>query len=522
MGSASVRFDEHQRRAIESGDRTLRIVAAAGSGKTETIVERIARRISRGLDPGRALVLTFDTSAARSLRERLAARLREGGGRLPRVATLNAYGLRLLRQHVPEECRRLASGTEREALLEDVVDALGRKSASHRNALARGTAGRPPGELVSLLKNALFDPRTLDPGDTRTAADPILAPRALSLFLLRSPPAAPFLPATRDRRLLARSIQAHLWVFAAYERTMRRRGWMDFDDQKLRAWAALVGSVGLRRRVQERYREIVVDEFQDINRLDFELVRILSARATLILAGDDDQAIYGFRGCTPDYILDPAAHLGRRVVSCELRTNYRNAPNLLERAERLIAHNRRRIPKRPAPFRRDAADIRVRAFPTAESQAAGVVAEIVGRGTTGDRPGSGGAAVLYRTHAQSLPVRRALVAAAIPHVVHEPESDTAGGSASALDARPPRSGGGPAGVELLTYFKAKGLQWDSVFLIDCNAGTVPHPGSPVEDERRLFYVALTRAHRRLWIGYRSVSRGGPAPSPFLYEAGLVP
>ncbi|HUP01304.1 MAG TPA: ATP-dependent helicase [Gemmatimonadota bacterium] len=503
--------DEDQRRVIESSARTLRVVAAAGSGKTETIVERIARRISLGLDPGRLLVLTFDTSAARSLRERLAARL--GARReLPPVATLNAFGYRLLREHVPAEYRLVAPAAEREALLQEVIEGLGKKSAAHRTALASGTAERSAGDIFGLLKNALFDPRAFDP-------PPASAPRELTRFMLESPSAASFLPASSDRRLLARAIEAHLWLFTAHERAMRRRGWMDFDDQKLRAWAALRKSAALRGRVQRRYREVIVDEFQDINRLDFELVRIIAQRSTLIMAGDDDQAIYGFRGCTTDYILDPGSHLGRSVVSCELRTNYRNAPNLLRCAERLIGHNRRRIHKRPTPFRRDLAVIHVHVVATQEAQAVEVASAIQSRVAAGEA-GYGDVAVLYRTHSQNRSVRSALARAGIPHRVVEPEAgwtqderDRGGGLRNAA--------GGGTGVELLTYFKAKGLQWDTVCLIDCNAGIVPHTRSPTEDERRLFYVAMTRAYRQLWIWYRTAPGQGASPSPFLIEAKLL-
>ncbi|MBA3583594.1 MAG: ATP-dependent helicase [Gemmatimonadetes bacterium] len=486
---------------IESTARTLRVVASAGSGKTQTIVERIAHQIRGGLDPCRLLVLTFDAGAARSLRERLAARVGGAGG--PPVATLNAFAYRLLRRWVPREHRPIAPRQVRENLLQGVIEALGRKSALHRSALVAGE--RSYEGLFSLFKNALFDPRA--------PTEPTLAG-----FILESSHAAPFLPMTRDRALLERSVQALIWLFTAHEHAMGQNGWMDFDDQKLRAWVALRGNGGLRQRVERRYSEVIVDEFQDINRLDFELIRIIARRSRLLLAGDDDQAIYGFRGCTPDFILDPQGHLKRAVASYELQTNYRNAPNLMRQAERLISHNRRRIPKHPVPHRRDKATITVHEAASPEAEAGMVVADIERQ--LGENPAlrPRDVAVLYRMHVQSLPLRAALCAAAIPYTVQDrgdfPGDETAGDLGD--------EGGLRNGVELLTCFKAKGLQWDTVFLIGCNAGLIPHPRAPVEEERRLFYVAMTRAIAHLRISYIApFDTGEGAPSPFLAEAGLV-
>jgi DNA helicase-2/ATP-dependent DNA helicase PcrA len=505
--------DEHQRRVIESGERTLRVVAPAGSGKTETIVERIAYRVRRGLDPGRLLVLTFDTSAARSLRDRLAGRFGLKAG-VPRVATLNAFGYGLLRARVPSEYRRVAPPAVQEALLHEALGVLGRKSADHRAAVPGGATEQSLLDLFGVFKNALFDPRS-PPA------------QGLADFTLESRQAAAFLPATRDASLLRRCVQALLWLFTAHERMMAGGGWMDFDDQKLRAWVALRRSGMLRRRIQAGYSEVIVDEFQDINRLDFELVRIIAERATLVVAGDDDQAIYGFRGCTPEYILGLGARLGRPVASCELRTNYRNPPNLIDRADRLIRHNRRRISKSPRAFRRDEARITVQEAASPQAEALSVAAAI-GR-LIGERRSLRyeDVAILYRTNAQSLLLQRALVGAGIPYVVRERDDllavseDEPDALASLLTHPGSRARNTGSGVALLTYFKAKGLQWNTVFLVSCNMGVIPHPGALVEEERRLFYVAMTRASSCLCISYVAPSQDRvPAPSPFLAEAGL--
>lgn len=478
--------------------RTLRVVAPAGSGKTQTIVERIARRIANGVAPARILLLTFDDSAARTLRGRLIDAM--GAGRSPRVATLNAFGYSLLRSWAPSDYLPIATREVQEERLHGAIEALGMKSETHRRSLPAGVEERTYIELFSLFKNSLFDPRSIPE-------------QALADFILASRLADPLVPVSAGRHRAVCAVQALMWLFAAHERAMRESGWMDFDDQKLGAWRTLRANRPLRHRVQHRFTEVVVDEFQDINRLDFELIRIIAHRACLLMAGDDDQAIYGFRGCTADYVLDPERHLGRNVASYELRTNYRNAPNLMQRAERLIRYNRRRIPKRPLAMRRDQATIVVCPCESPEAEAAAAAVAIESRLAEMPAVRPRDIAVLYRVHAQSTHVASALTAGGIPHCTQE----RARAGERGRVRRPPEDV-----VHLLTYFKAKGLQWNTVLLIGCNAGVVPHPGAPVEDERRLFYVAMTRAIACLTVSYvAAAGASDTARSPFLAEAGLV-
>src|SRR5687768_9086144 len=147
--------DQHQLRVIECRSRTIRMVAPAGSGKTQTIVERVLRRIEDGVRPDRVLVLTFDRAARRSLVERLASRSRERGidARKCTVSTLNAFGAALLRRHASEEAHAVADDARADRLLAESVAECGLAAelVAHA-ALVR--------EVFALLKNALYDPRT--------------------------------------------------------------------------------------------------------------------------------------------------------------------------------------------------------------------------------------------------------------------------------------------------------------------------------------------------------------------------
>jgi superfamily I DNA/RNA helicase len=383
------------------------------------------------------------------------------------------------------------------------ADVLLAKACTELGAPAE-LAGRGPlvRELFALLKNALHDPRT---GCERTFArflssDPVAYERMTELGA--------------DLQCADPGTIAAL--FAATERVMRRARVLDFDDQKLRA-LALLDRPDLRARVEGHWVEVVVDEFQDINRLDFELVRRLAVRADLVVTGDDDQAIYGFRGCSSEFIVGLAGLLGREVDSHELAINYRNPPNLLAHAVRLVRRNRGRIPKSPVAARTDEARLTIAATGGSEAEAAGLAHRARKALQCGRRPEE--LAVLCRTNAHCGAVAERLLAAGVPCRVRAGADDRTPGDGR---ARRPVAAEGPAdGVTVATYFRAKGLQWPLVFLPGCNEGLVPHPRAPLEDERRLFYVALTRASAELVVSWVERPREGTRPSRFLQEAGLL-
>jgi DNA helicase-2/ATP-dependent DNA helicase PcrA len=414
--------------------------------------------------------------------------------------------------------------------------------------------------------------------------------------------------------------------------------------------------------VQRRYDEVIVDEFQDINKLDFSLIDAITKKARLIVTGDDDQAIYGFRGCTPSYIIDLDKHLGREVKSFELRRNYRCPNNVVHHATRLIRNNTWRIEKDPVAVRSDKATIKVVQSTTATAEAKMIATAIERIRRKNDSLGYGDFAVLYRTNAQSLPIQLQFILRNIPYNVREDDnilhneelekllgvlrtklavqrgaavrpadailtlkayfryldqratprlesffeaeqpflnaltserfysilpkardSRLAGavsdvvkapslfksldvlaksfkgvrGMVGSLEevidndvplgevyelaasfrgridafvdtidgalkrAKDEQAGHRENGVVLATFFKAKGLQWHTVVITSCNQGIIPHKRAPIEDERKLFYVALTRASSNLIASYLKTScKTKVAPSCFLTESGL--
>jgi DNA helicase-2/ATP-dependent DNA helicase PcrA len=645
--------DEYQQRVVDSLANTIRVVAPAGSGKTQTMLNRVLCKIQQGLNPERLLLLTFDNAAASSLTSKLLEFIQELGVDLGtlQIKTLNAFGFAVLRQYVPTEYKQVIPHYRAIKLTKEVREALKEKSEERHKRLAKNIKAHFYIEFFSLLKNELFDPRAPDA-------------QRLSEFILKSPAAVPFFEPGQPRNAVKSIIEALIWLFMAYEKAMQRESLMDFDDQKLRSFLALASSSELKQTLQSRFMEIIVDEFQDINRLDFSLIQLLAEKSALVVTGDDDQAIYGFRGCSPDYIINLQQATGRKVAPFELSINYRNPANLVEHADRLIRHNTNRITKNPIAARKDKADIKIASTFSAGVEARFIVSFIRKVRCANNNLPFKDIAVLYRTNAQSLPLQIEFILNDIPYYVREQDNILtneilerllgflrlklrilAGAQPSVKDAmltlhayfrfvdgsthhrverlfngdrsffdvlnsealqnaahwiassniaqsvreaieahslmdtlgviakrfkgvrgmvgnledaindhlplgevyelaanfggntkefvttieraleHARKSGAGKnkeSGLALLTYFKAKGLQWHTVILTTCNEGLIPHRRAPVEDERRLFYVAMTRASSNLLISYvKNACNNAVAPSRFIKEAGLL-
>lgn len=642
--------DTYQQKVIESSEPTIRLLAPAGSGKTQTVVNRVLHRLKSGLKPERILVLTFDTAAASSLHlaiERTIAKPIQG----LRISTLNAYGYSLLRDYFPNEYKPVVKDYRPPRLIQEIMDALKRVSPERHAALPPHVKPRFYLDFFSVLKNALFDPRNPNA-------------QAIADFMLESPQAMPLFTDATDAHLVKKIIQAVVWMFQAYEKALQKEGALDFDDQKLRPYLLLKANDGILRSLQASLAEVIVDEFQDINLLDFEFIKALSEKAVLVVVGDDDQAIYGFRGCSPDFIIDLEKYLHRKVTSYELRINYRCPPNIIDHANKLIRHNTRRIPKNPIAYNQTPSQIKIVSALSASLEAKLIVSFIRRLRKLSPALDFNDFTVLYRTNAQSFPLQIQFILNDVPYFVREQDNllrnetlerllgilraklavqngrrpaprdallavrayfryirpneaerlerlfsksddflqtisseafysilpfaresallsalqevmkaptlmdvlhvltsrrfqglqGMVGSLEDVLDDRVPlgeifdlaadfrgdisdfvrtieralekgrtiRAGKAQEGVQLLTYFKSKGLQWHTVILTTCNEGLIPHKRAPVEDERRLFYVALTRASANLLISYvKTVCGAKVEPSRFLKEAGLI-
>jgi DNA helicase-2/ATP-dependent DNA helicase PcrA len=307
--AASDRIDEllaglnaPQREAVTHGEGPLLILAGAGTGKTRVITVRTGWLLAHKVAPENVLAMTFTRKAAGEMRERIAKLV--GAKRAERltIGTFHAFCAKYLRSH-PR-----AAGLAPNFTICDASDQLAIARAALRE-LHIGAATMQPGALqarISLAKNRLESPEALlaRPGDDRD-------------------------------ELVARGWQK-------YEEQLARARMLDFDDLLLVTCRLLKKDAALRREIEQQFRYVMVDEYQDTNGPQYEIVRaIAGGHRNLCVVGDDDQSIYGWRGADVSKILSFEKHFPRAKI-VRLETNYRSTAPILEAANRLITHNPKR------------------------------------------------------------------------------------------------------------------------------------------------------------------------------------
>jgi DNA helicase-2/ATP-dependent DNA helicase PcrA len=410
-----------QLRAVTHGEGPQLVIAGAGTGKTQVITRRIAWLIaSRRAKPSEILALTFTDKAADEMALRV-DQLVPYGYTDTAIATFHAFGDRVIREHALEL-----------GLPPDV------------RVLSRA-------EVVIFLREHLFD---FDLDEYRPLGDPTRFLAALATLFSRCKdedisPAAYADHAERIRReadAVAATVTAAgdgatdadrdaadaaaedarrqdelARAYATYQALLAANGFIDFGDQVALALRLLRESPSARAEVAGRFRYILVDEFQDTNRAQAELVALLAEpHRNVTVVGDDDQAIYAFRGAAVDNILDFRDRY-RGASTVVLRRNYRSLAPILDVAYRLVRFNdpdrlevRAGVSKRLRTVRQDPTPppVRLEAFATGSDEADWIAAEIARRIEAGARPREH--AVLVRANAHADPILRALNIAGVP------------------------------------------------------------------------------------------------------------
>ena len=516
------RLTPDQRTAATAPPGPVLCVAPAGSGKTTTLVARIAWLVDEGAEPASITAITFNKRAAEELAERADAALAPldlAAGSV-RVRTFHALGREVLR----DAGRPIDPLIDRAALLAELWP---RTTLAERGRL-----------------DTAFSRLKLDLGVTAAdvAADPGAGPVAQA--------------------------------FVAYEAALTERGGLDFDDLVRDAVSALAADDALLARWRHRCADLLVDEVQDVDRSQLRLALLLAAPANRIfLVGDDDQSIYGWRLADVRRVLAIGASLPR-LRRVDLEVNHRCPAPVVDRAVRLIGHNQERFEKVIRP-RADAPGSLVLA-PDATDEPERTMRLL--RSWPDD---DGSRAILARTNRELRPAVIAALAAGAPFrapsvklLVDDPlvddlleriEGETPGDLALLIRIGRLRSGlprsaraerelatamlawappfadlaafraaiaamrsrlaelrRDDARLSLATAHSTKGAEFDHVAVVGLEEGRFPSgraiadaedPGRALEEERRLGYVAWTRARRTLTLSY------DPAvPSPFLLEA----
>jgi DNA helicase-2/ATP-dependent DNA helicase PcrA len=522
-------LNPEQRRAAEAVHGPVCILAGAGSGKTTTITRRIAQQVATGAFAApQIMAVTFTDKAAGELKQRLAALGAPG----VRASTFHSAALRQLRHFAPGAVGKILPSK-----------ALALRQIA--NSLPAPFKFRPAGDLATEIEWA----KNRRIGVERYGVE----------AEGREPP----IP-----------IDLMLRVFREYERRKAAEGLIDFEDLLELAVQMFEQNGDARETFRAQYRAFTVDEYQDVNLLQQALLDLwLGEGDDLCVVGDDYQSIYSFTGAGPEHLLGVPARFPQALV-VRLEENYRSTPQVLGLANKLVP-NLGGAEKTLRPTLADGDEPVVRPYPSPEDEGAAIVAEIRRLGGPLEE-----IAILARTNARLTDFEELLHEAGIPfqgssllerdaarRITRRLERSGEGAAgavrAAALDAgwleqlpdklgerevvrqtdlarivqlaeqfdgdaasfvadlrrRFDAGGGGARGVNLLTLHRAKGLEFEAVFIPRLQEKELPSKQArtpeEIAEERRLLYVGMTRAKRVLWLTWSGKR------SRFLAELGVA-
>jgi DNA helicase-2/ATP-dependent DNA helicase PcrA len=373
-------LNPEQRAAVESTDGPLLILAGAGSGKTRVITSRIAFLIQeKGIAPDAILAVTFTNKAAAEMAERVDRLLGHASLAKPLISTFHSLCVRILRRDI-EELKVGGKGLTRSFAIFDESDQQGivkqvmrRMGLDTKQLTPRTVLGR-----ISWAKNHMVDPQeyylgSKDPNSERVAH-----------------------------------------IFKSYQAELIKNNALDFDDLLLEAVRLLKVSAATRERYQRRYRYLLVDEYQDTNRPQYELMKLLAGEHKNVCAvGDEDQSIYSWRGADIRNILEFEQDFPNAKI-IRLEQNYRSTQVILEAAGAVVQNNLKRKGKKLWTERQGGALVGYYEAPDGENEALFIADRIQKFLDTPpspeeqDRNVERHCAVLYRTNSQSRLVEEAL------------------------------------------------------------------------------------------------------------------
>jgi len=366
-------LNPEQLAAVTLPDEHALILAGAGSGKTRVLTTRIAWLVKGGrVAPSGVLAVTFTNKAAREMLTRVGV-----------MMTVNPRGMWIGTFH--GLCNRMLRAHAREAGLPSAFQIL--DSQDQLAAIKR------------LLKGMNVDEERFPPREVQY----FINDRKEEGVRARDVP-----PADENSRRVTE-------LYAAYDEQCQREGVVDFPELLLRSYELLARNEILREHYAQRFRHILVDEFQDTNRLQYRWLKLIGRTSCLFCVGDDDQSIYTFRGAHVGNMGDFEREFKVKHV-IRLEQNYRSHGNILDAANALIAHNRNRLGKNLWTSAGKGEPVRVFEGESDNDEARWIVGEVQSLARDGTRLSQIG--VLYRSNAQSRVVEHALFSQGIPYRVY--------------------------------------------------------------------------------------------------------
>ena len=368
-------LNPQQKEAVEHYEGPLLILAGAGSGKTRVLTNRIAWLIDeKDVSPWNILAITFTNKAAQEMRQRVDSLVGYGAESIW-VATFHSTCGRILRRHID----RLGYDPHFTIYDTDDQKSLIKELCKQMNIDTQMLKEKRIMNAISAAKNELIGPEQF-------AAE-----------------AAGDYPGSRIAD-----------VYRAYQSELKKRSAVDFDDMLMLTVELFDKNEDILEMYRDRFRFIMVDEYQDTNTAQFRLISQLAGkRGNLCVVGDDDQSIYSFRGANINNILN-FEKIWPQTKVIRLEQNYRSTGNILEAANHVIANNRSRKKKTLWTENSTGSSIHVREFDTAFHEADFVAGEIASRVRKGGAAYSD-FAILYRTNAQSRLLEEKLLMRGIPY-----------------------------------------------------------------------------------------------------------
>lgn len=372
-------LNEQQREAVYHTEGPVLILAGAGSGKTRVLTHRTAYLIEEcGVNPYNIMAITFTNKAAGEMRERI-DKLVGYGSESIWVSTFHSTCVRILRRHIDrigfDTNFTIYDSDDQKTLMKDICKRLNVDTKIYKEKSLLAAISHAKDELISPEEYA-----------TRAAASGDYAKKK----------------------------QAE--IYREYQETLRKNNALDFDDLIVKTVELFRVDAQVLDYYQERFRYIMVDEYQDTNTAQFELVSTLARKyKNLCVVGDDDQSIYKFRGANIYNILNFEKHFPE-AVTIKLEQNYRSTQNILDAANSVIANNVGRKRKTLWTDNAQGKKIGFRQFETGYEEAEYIAKDIAGCVQSGAYH-YGDCAVLYRTNAQSRLFEEKFIVSNIPYKI---------------------------------------------------------------------------------------------------------
>ncbi|WP_285767556.1 ATP-dependent helicase [Peribacillus sp. SI8-4] len=377
LSSCGVVLDAEQLKAVKTIDGPVLVLSGAGSGKTRVLTVRTAYMLMvNKIDPRSIMLVTFTAKSAKEMQQRLLGYPGMTPSLVSQIVsgTFHSIFYKILIFHEPSKWQRdllLKWEWEKEKILKQAGRELelDDKEFAYDQAL----------QQIGLWKNSLAFPEDIQPDDEWE--------------------------------------KSCLFLYKKYEEYKKQTGKYDFDDMLVGCYVFLKNHPDLLKKYQQRFQYFLVDEFQDINKVQYELINLLSYESKNVCAvGDDDQAIYSFRGSDPKYILN-FNHDFPQAQVVKLTENYRSTHEIVATANRLIKRNQNRMEKKMRA-QHDSGNPPVLFYPYDEElEATMIVADIQEKISKGANPGD--FAILYRTHTMSRAIFERLAASNLPFVIEK-------------------------------------------------------------------------------------------------------